>query len=164
MRSCLATLLLSTVAATAQAASGPPATPMNGTTAQESVYAANNFSCFSQWGPATFQRAAATASAPKPPALLGLANETLENPSNPKAQQVTMIGLVRLVFSSATAGTLSPDVIGDQITPNLPAEDKFPFSGYSQVWNAGAQTLRVSFTINFKTCAVPVHALFRAAP
>jgi hypothetical protein len=75
-----------------------------------------------------------------------------------------MMGLVRLVFSSATAGTLSPDVLADQITPKLPSWDKFPFSGYSQVWNAGAQTLRVSFTINFKTCALPVVALFRAAP
>jgi hypothetical protein len=164
MKRCLATLLLSMIAATAQAASGPPATSMNGTTAEASVYAAKGFSCFTQWGPATFQRAAVTASAPMPPALIGLANETLENPEHPKAQQVNMMGLVRLVFSSATAGTLSPDVLADQITPKLPSWDKFPFSGYSQVWNAGAQTLRVSFTINFKTCALPVVALFRAAP
>src|SRR5476651_1168576 len=113
MKRCLATLLLSTVAA--QAASGPPATPMNGTTAQASTYATNGFSCFSQLGPATFQRAAPTASAPMPPAIIGLANETLENPEHPKAQQVTMMGLDRLVFSSATAGILSPDADSAQI-------------------------------------------------
>ena len=164
MKRLLASLLLSTVAVAAQAASGPPATPLNGTTAQESVYAANTISCFSSPGPATFQRAAATASAPRPPALIGLANESLEDPEHPKAQQVTMMGLVRLVFSSATAGTASPDMDTGQVNPKLPSGESFPFSGYSQVWNAGAQTLRVSFTIDFKTCTLPVVALFRAAP
>jgi hypothetical protein len=99
-----------------------------------------------------------------PPAIIGLPGVILEDPMHPKAQQVTTFGLVRLVFSSVTAGTMAPDLDSGQVNPTLPSGEKFPFSGYKQVWNAAAQTLRVSFTVKFKPCAASVVALFRATP
>jgi hypothetical protein len=143
----------------AQAASMPPTTLMAGTVAGGAVNGPTA-GCSINPGQAFFQRSAVTAVKANPPAMISLP---------PVFQQVFRVssdeyeGILLLKFSSATAGTVYVDHSGNA-TGKLPSGETVPFTNYEAVWTPSAFTLRVTFSLVFKDCALPITALFRAAP
>jgi hypothetical protein len=73
-------------------------------------------------------------------------------------------GVVLLTFTSASTGTMSIDFDYSKTGASLPSGETVPFKAYKETWTPSASTLRVSFSIQFAHCTLPVEALFRAAP
>jgi len=146
----------------ALAASAPPTTVMLGTSAIASGSGVDKHHCGTNPGPAGFQRGAASAGTPNPPAILNLPAVFASGPA--LSMDFSFTGVVLLHFTTATGGVASFDFDQGTVNSKLPSGKSVPFGGYSQVWTASAGTLRVSFNILFSDCTLPVAALFRTIP
>ena len=114
-------------------------------------------------GQALFQRGAATAANPHPVALVSV--PLVSGITQSTENDAQYVGVLRLNFTRATAGTLSADYNEAVIQPELPAASNSRFEKYSAVWTPSSASLKVSFDIIFTgACIVPVTALFHATP
>lgn len=149
------------LAPAAIAASAPPATLMMGTVADTNGTGKPGYHCSAGVGPAFFQRGPIVAGAAAPPALISISSAGF---SNFPVAEASYTGVLALKFSSATGGTVAFDYNESTLNTVLPSGDTARFTGYSQVWTPGAATLKVSFTIAFQGCTLPVVGLFHAQP
>jgi hypothetical protein len=147
----------------AMAGSGPPTTPIMGTIASAANTGAGGYYCSIALGQAQFQRNAATARIPNATAMISLPEVDYFNPKI-SAETRLAVGVVRLIFSSATAGKMKIDLEASKANSPLPTGDTVAFTDYSQVWSASDQTLEVSFNLAFSHCPMTFKALFRAEP
>lgn len=161
MKIALATLAGLCLAPPAFAAATPPSSVIMGTAINGHGAGDSNHLCAATSGPALFQRAAATANAPNPTAILSLPG--LGTSAFPPDPTYSFVGVVRLQFTSATAGNARFDYDLHH-SKTLPSSETIEFSDYSQVWAPSAGTLKVSFNVLFKDCTLPVLALFRTIP
>jgi hypothetical protein len=161
----------------AMAAYGPPTTVMMGTAPSISSTGINGYHCSANAGPASFQRGPILVGAPIPPAIIsvpgvaasgpgvpppgvignrGVANQAVSSPA-----VASYTGVLFLKFTSAKGGTIGFDYNQGTVNSVLPSGNTAPFNNYSQVWNAGAGTLKVSFNIVFPNCTLPLVTMFR---
>jgi len=113
--------------------------------------------CSVKPGPAGFQRDDPTTKQANPDAMLSLPEVKFTNQS----KTVSYTGIATLGFSTATTGKI---VFDDDEDSDTAPTTTVPFVNYSESYDQSNFKLRVSFTIQFKGCALPVKALFRAAP
>ena len=158
-----ATLLFGLAAApAAQAASAPPTTLLMGTVAASDV-AGKHSNCMANAGQALFQRAAATVANPHPLAFVSV--PSIKASGGNTNLYVDYVGVLRLNFTSATAGTLTADYDALGTGQELPTGTSFLFEKYSAIWTSTSSSLKVSFKIIFTAaCVLPITALFRGTP
>jgi hypothetical protein len=154
----LAMLIAAPCALGASNTTTTPTTPIPGTVANK--HSGGGFAqCSIDSGLSVFQRGAATRLAPFPIAEIGITRVIREDTSGKK---IAASGLAMLKFASATAGMITFD--NDDSIAKFPAGESIPFDGYAQVWTPATATLKVSFTIKFSGCNLPVIALYHAVP
>ncbi len=94
---------------------------------------------------------------PNPDAMVNLPEVKFTNQGKP----VSYTGIATLGFLTATTGKI---VFDDDENSDTATATTVPFADYAASYDQSNFKLRVSFTIKFKGCALPVKALFRAAP
>jgi hypothetical protein len=115
------------------------------------------YACSLKSGQGSFQREAPTAKVINPDAMLSLPEVTLKSGS----KTVSYTALVTLDFSTATSGKV---IFDDEANSDAVPKPTVTFDGYSEVYDGKSFKLKVTFTLKFNGCALPVQTLFRAAP
>jgi hypothetical protein len=164
MKICSISLAAVAAAGSALAASLPPTTQIMGTIAASSVAnARTGYVCTLDSGRGEFQRPAATAATPNPPAMIAMPRTATFNQRTGGGYRASD-GVVVLNFTTGSTGIMRIDFDYSDAGSRLPSGESVPFRSYREIWVPSTSTLHVTFDIVFDHCILPVKALFRAAP
>jgi hypothetical protein len=113
--------------------------------------------CSVKPGPGSFQREAPTTGEKTPDAMMSLPEVTAKSAGT----TVSYTALATLDFSNATSGKV---IFDDDENSDSAPKPAVTFAGYSEAYDGKSFKLKITFTLKFKGCTLPVQALFRAAP